>query len=663
MNRHSEAWGRREVYASVIRQRDNLATVMRPRPQLIAVIAGAVLGLVFSGFSTYDFASHLDRQVHGVHCSFLPGLSTTDATGVSGCHATMMSPYSSVFRESVWGGIPISLAAMSVFAFLLFIAFEITFSRRQDDRRAAGFLALAAALPAVTSVIMAVISLGVLGATCKLCIGIYLASALCFVGAILTWRAAGRGVLGQVRSPQAEFLATAATASMQAPHDPAADPAWTSGHATTQDPPGMDPALASTLTGPPSPVPRPDLEATAVPPGVSRGQLAVAFAIGVAFVLLPVAAYASLAPDHSQFIGHCGVLEQSQDRYEVMVPLDPHPGGVPAVEVLDPLCPACRAFEQRLTATSYAAELDRKAVLFPLDVPCNWMIDEASHPGACVVSQAVLCAGDNAPEVVAWSFAEREHIIDAATRDPHAVERMVEARFPDLAKCVGSAKARAELNESMRWAVQNHLQVLTPQLFIDGVKLCNEDVDLGLEYALSRMIARQRAGTLRPAASPTDGAAAPAADEAPAAADTAPAATEGENPTAATEDESSKPTPAAAAGDENPTATEPASAKPAGDENPAATEPEPAEDENPAATEPAPAKPTGDENPAATEPEPAEDENPAATEPEPAEDENPAATEPAPAKPTSDENPAATEPPPAAGDSKDPAATDDGVEP
>ena len=39
---------------------------------LLAVVA-AVLGLVFAAYSTYDYAAQLDRQVHAVHCSFVPG--------------------------------------------------------------------------------------------------------------------------------------------------------------------------------------------------------------------------------------------------------------------------------------------------------------------------------------------------------------------------------------------------------------------------------------------------------------------------------------------------------------------------------------------------------------------------------------------------------------
>jgi hypothetical protein len=94
---------------------------------------------------------HLDRQVHDVHCSFVPGLSGPDS-GESGCQVTLISPYSSVFRSSLWGGVPISLPAMGVFAFLLFFAVEVVLSGRQRDPRATGFLALATALRKITKI-------------------------------------------------------------------------------------------------------------------------------------------------------------------------------------------------------------------------------------------------------------------------------------------------------------------------------------------------------------------------------------------------------------------------------------------------------------------------------------------------------------------------------
>ncbi len=50
--------------------------------------------------------------------------------------------------------------------------------------------------------------------------------------------------------------------------------------------------------------------------------------------------------------------------------------------------------------------------------------------------------------------------------------------------------------------------MLTPQLFVDNVKLCDEDVDLGLDLSLKIMLERHAAGTLAPPLSATPGSAA-----------------------------------------------------------------------------------------------------------------------------------------------------------
>ena len=413
-------------------------------------MVGALAGLVFAGISTYDFVQHLDRQVHSIHCSFIPGASAE--TGSSGCQVAMMSPYSSVFRQTVWGGIPISLPAMAVFAFIGFFALDLLLSRRKHDPRATGFLALACALPVVASIVMAIISLTKLGTTCKLCIGVYIASALCFTGAMVLWRQATRVAA-------------------------AGGPVAVSRDGSSR------------------------LEVAVDNPPASFGFLGAMFGVGVAFVLVPVLIYIAAAPDHEKFIGTCDVLTKPNDTYGVMVQLDKGgPRAAQAIEILDPLCPACRAFEARLDASGLRDRLDRKAVLFPLDNTCNWMITESTHPGACTMSEAVLCAGPRAAAVIEWSFANQERIIEATKKDPGAAARMVTQQFPELATCVGSAEAKSKVNKSLRWAVANNVRVLTPQLFVDNVKLCDEDVDLGLEYALSRMLDKHDAGTLAPPA-------------------------------------------------------------------------------------------------------------------------------------------------------------------
>src|SRR5688572_18303411 len=183
---------------------------MRTRWPLIAVIVVSLAGFFFASFSTSDFAEHLDRQVHSIHCSFVPGLAAEDASGSTGCHVTMMSPYSSVMRETFWGGIPVSLPAMSVFAFLTFFAAALLVLRREDDRRATLFLVLATSLPLVVSIAMGVISIVTLGAACKLCIGIYATSILSFVFAFIQWRKAA-GARAAVPRPTAPGQAQVAS--------------------------------------------------------------------------------------------------------------------------------------------------------------------------------------------------------------------------------------------------------------------------------------------------------------------------------------------------------------------------------------------------------------------------------------------------------------------
>jgi uncharacterized membrane protein len=438
---------------------------MRRQPWLVLVFIGAVVGAVFAGVSTYDFVQHLDRQVHNLHCSFIPGVSHA---GESGCQVAMMSPYSSVLRDHVWGGIPISLGALSVFAFLVFYVLDLGVTRRKDDPRATGFLALATVLPALTSLVMLAISLSKLGSVCKLCVVIYIASAACLVGALVVWRSAVRA-----RGDQ--------------PFEPRPDP---------EERHRGEPAFVA--RGRPASSAR--LMAVAVDTEPSSvGFIAGMFAVGLAFVAVPIALYIAMAPDHERFIGTCEGLPRPDDTYGVMVRIDrDRVRGAPTIEVLDPLCPACLAFEQRLAASGLGDRLDRKAVLFPLDSTCNWMVTEATHPGACTVSEAILCAGDKAPDVIAWAFDEQDRIRAEARTDPAAAARIVKQRFPDLASCVGSPDARSRLNKSMRWIVANNIRVLTPQVFIDRVKLCDEDVDLGLEYTLSKMLERHARGQLSP---------------------------------------------------------------------------------------------------------------------------------------------------------------------
>ena len=87
-------------------------------------VAGALWGLVFAGISTLDYASHLDRGLHDLHCSFIPGAEAS--VSGEGCRTALNSPYSAFLKQKLWGGIPISLFGLGAFCF--FAAFSLYLS-------------------------------------------------------------------------------------------------------------------------------------------------------------------------------------------------------------------------------------------------------------------------------------------------------------------------------------------------------------------------------------------------------------------------------------------------------------------------------------------------------------------------------------------------------
>jgi uncharacterized membrane protein len=397
---------------------------------------------VFAAFSTAEFAQHLDRQVHDIHCSFIPD-AEAELEEVSGCEVAMMSPYSSVLRTKVWGGLPIALPAMGIFAFLIWRALDLMLRQPDQRKAAANFLIVATLIPVGASVVMGYIAATELQAACKICIGIYGSSAAVLLASVLCRRAV-------LKDPSSRA--------------------------------GGNKALSVWLT--------------------ATAQL-------FAFVAVPAALYLSLAPDFSRYLGSCGALREQEDSYGIMIELGGDSTLVEAIEIFDPLCPACRAFEERLDASEVQSQLHRKAVLFPLDSSCNWMVSRSLHPGACTVSKAILCADQSANQseasaaaVIDWAFAQQEAILEASKKDPEAAMRMVTAEFPSLAACVGSAEVEARLNKSLRFAVRNSIPVLTPQLYVAGVKVCDQDTDLGLDWALAKMLELHAAGQLHGEAPP-----------------------------------------------------------------------------------------------------------------------------------------------------------------
>ena len=161
-----------------------------PKSKLPAVLSlvAALLGLLFASNSTLDYAKHLDRRLHDVHCSFIPGAPATSEA--EACRVAMYSPYSALFKETYWGGIPISLFALGAFAFYSAFAVYLLVYGSRAPRRALQFFGAVSVLPLLVSLIMFTISVTKLGTVCKTCAGIYISSILLAVAGAMAFLSA-----------------------------------------------------------------------------------------------------------------------------------------------------------------------------------------------------------------------------------------------------------------------------------------------------------------------------------------------------------------------------------------------------------------------------------------------------------------------------------------
>lgn len=439
---------------------------MRSRTILgfVFVLLASVAGFLFSSQSTSDFVAHLDRETHDIHCSVLPVGSAPQAN--TGCHATLMSPYSSILRSSVWGGIPISLASMGVFAFLTFAIVALILAKKLHDPVATKWLVIAWVVPALTSCVMGYLSWSELQSLCKVCLMIYVSSAVGLIGAIVLWRTA----LSPVPPTPEDFIDPSGETVPDARISPGG------GLATASQ---IETRMKAGEFAKKRPSPMPNAWA---PFGI---------AMGIAFVAVPLVAYSANAPNFDRFVGSCDALSSTEDRHNILIPLGPQTHAVTMIEVIDPLCAMCRGFERRFSQMPARNEVNRQALLFPLDHSCNWAVGQTVHAGACDVTRAILCAERDAEAVLTWAFDHQTEIAAAETAGEGGARRMVSQQFPALASCIGSARTNLRLNQSLHWAVDNHLPLLTPQIYVGTTRLCDADTDLGLDYMLPKLIERE----------------------------------------------------------------------------------------------------------------------------------------------------------------------------
>jgi uncharacterized membrane protein len=390
-------------------------------PALLSLVASA-LGLSFAWTSTADYAQHLDRRLHDLHCSVIPGAPPTSEA--EACRAAMYSPYSALFKQDYWGGIPISLFALGAFSFFAGFALYLLLAGRNAPRKAVVLHAVVGVTPLIVSLVMLGISASKLGSFCKTCVGIYVAS---FV------------------------LATGALSGL-----------WTLREAAFD-----------------APEPR--------PAGGWRAPLGLLVGLALA-TLTPALVYARALPDHRPHLESCGKLQKTTEPNGALLRMATARSRQPAVLFEDPLCPTCKAFHERTLAEDVFDRLDAQLVLFPLDSECNWMLGEPLHPGACIVSRAVLCAGDRARQVLEWAYENQPELARAGKAGKAPLLEAIERRWgKDLVACLDSREARLRLNRHLHFASDNSVPVSTPQIYLGDRRLCDEDTDIGLRYTLAQL--------------------------------------------------------------------------------------------------------------------------------------------------------------------------------
>jgi uncharacterized membrane protein len=387
------------------------------RTRVVALVAlvAAIVGFVFATYSTQDYAAHLDRQVHSVHCSFVPGASVSD-DAQSACKTALFSPYSAILRTAYWGGIPISLFAMGAFGFFAGLTTLIAIAR-QPPRWSLALLGASSLGPLAASIIMFAISATRLHTFCKLCVGIYVCSA--------TIAAAGIIALLRLRKTKG-----------------------------------------------PSPI----------------GGLLLGLFVLAACTVAPAVVYASSAPDMKPYILSCGSITVKEEAHGALLKI---PTAHPKKAVLlfeDPLCPTCKGFHQRLVTEGMLENLDITLALFPLDSECNWMLDRPLHPGACIVSKAILCAKDRAREVLEWSFENQDELRDLGKKAPKSLIGRITGVFgAPVGSCIDDRATTVRLNQHLHFASQNKIPVSTPQMFLGEKRICEEDTDLGLAWTMTQL--------------------------------------------------------------------------------------------------------------------------------------------------------------------------------
>jgi len=90
--------------------------------------------------------------------------------------------------------------------------------------------------------------------------------------------------------------------------------------------------------------------------------------------------------------------------------------------------------------------------------------------------------------VLEWSYENQDDLKELAKQGEKALIAKIGERWgSNLASCVSSKAAAAQLNQQLHFAANAHIPVSTPQMFLGEQRICDEDTDLGLKYTMAQL--------------------------------------------------------------------------------------------------------------------------------------------------------------------------------
>ena len=125
-----------------------------------------------------------------------------------------------------------------------------------------------------------------------------------------------------------------------------------------------------------------------------------------------------------------------------MIPLGHGRGGTPAIAVVDPLCPACKGFDERMRGERlYAERLEHRGRALPAR-----QLVQLDGEGLAAPRRLRRQRGDalrrraGAQAILDWAFTNQEELRDIASRTTTRCAQRLEKQFPKVKGCLGSAQ-------------------------------------------------------------------------------------------------------------------------------------------------------------------------------------------------------------------------------